>query len=62
MGRKQETDMTSFQGEKAIKQKKMRGIKLKEREKKGKSGLRKDRSNTLNFKEERAYHFELEQR
>lgn len=40
----------------------MKGIKLKEREKKGKSGLRKDRSNTLNFKEESAYHFELEQK
>ena len=45
--------MTKFQDNKEIKQRnKIKGIEVKERVKKEKSGQRKDRNQTLNFKEE----------
>ena len=53
MGSKQDTDMTKFQDNKEIKQRnKIKGIEVRERVKKEKSDQRKDRNQTLNFKEE----------
>lgn len=51
-----------FQVEKGDKAKKNKRKKENGKEKKGKTGLRKDRSKTLDFKGRRTFDFELEQK